>query len=377
MPYREGRKWRGAVRYTPFAGKQLRRTMLFDKQKDAKSWERETTKALELADRQNMKDMNTVGRALTTGRWAELYMDFVQTAWTEKTYDAKRRAFKRLFRDSIRPTLPVGEITPAMALDHLSKLKRRKNGNTANKDRMNLVAAWNWGIKYHNLDRLNPFQLVDRFPEKRHPRYVPPFDDFIAVLDIADRLERLILLCTFYTAARKSEVFRIKWSEVNFAKTTVGLWTQKRRGGDWEFDEVPMAESLKKLLAERKLEAGKSEYVFDQSRWMVRDCHSWWLVKLCKKAEIKKFGFHGMRHLAASIGIDAGANILDIQQLLRHKSTTTTERYIHRVSKNNIAVNALDEALKSRHALFDKATKTADENLKDTSSHEDEPRAAN
>ena len=62
---------------------------------------------------------------------------------------------------------------------------------------------------------------------------------------------------------------------------------------------------------------------------------------------MRKFGFHGIRHLAAGIGIgiDAGANILDVQQLLRHKSSRTTERYIHRIKKENRAVDALDGVL--------------------------------
>lgn len=169
MPYKEGKKWRGAVRFTPSAGKQLRRTKLFDRKREAEAWERETIKALELADRQKRKDMDTVGRLLVAGEWAERYLDYAKATWSEKTYDSKRRAFKRLFRDSIRPEMPVGEISPAVALDHLSKLNRRKNGNTANKDRKNLVAAWNWGAKYHNMNRVSPFQLVDKFPEKRTP----------------------------------------------------------------------------------------------------------------------------------------------------------------------------------------------------------------
>ncbi|GAB7024088.1 tyrosine-type recombinase/integrase [Salidesulfovibrio brasiliensis] len=358
MPYKEGKKWRGAVRFTPSAGKQLRRTKLFDRKREAEAWERETIKALELADRQKRKDMDTVGRLLVAGEWAERYLDYAKATWSEKTYDSKRRAFKRLFRDSIRPEMPVGEISPAVALDHLSKLNRRKNGNTANKDRKNLVAAWNWGAKYHNMNRVNPFQLVDKFPEKRHPRYVPPFADFKTVLDTADEYERFVLLTTFFTAGRKSEIFRIKWSEVDFDKGTVGLWTQKRRGGNWEFDEVPMADALRAELAKRKLQAGKAEFVFDQSLWMVRDSHNRWLSKLCDKAGVRQFGFHGIRHLSASIGMETGANILDIQQLLRHTSTRTTERYIHRTTRNNRAVSALDKAMRtpsSEHGLWDKA----------------------
>jgi integrase len=119
-----------------------------------------------------------------------------------------------------------------------------------------------------------------------------------------------------------------------------------------------MADALRAELAKRKLRAGKAEFVFDQSLWMVRDSHNRWLSKLCNKAGVRQFGFHGIRHLSASIGMETGANILDIQQLLRHTSTRTTERYIHRTTRNNRAVSALDKAMRtpsSEHGLWDKA----------------------
>ncbi|GAB7021899.1 tyrosine-type recombinase/integrase [Salidesulfovibrio brasiliensis] len=347
MPYKEGKKGRAAVRFTPSDGKQLRRTKLFDKKREAEAWERETANALELADPQKRKDMNMAGRALASGEWAEMYLDYGKSRWVEKTFDEKRRTFRRLFRDSIRPELLVAEISPTVALEHLSNLKQRKTGNAANKDRKNLVAAWHWGIKYHNMKRVNPFQLVDKFPEERHPRYVPPIVDFKAVVDLADEYERFVLLTTFFTAGRKSEIFRIKWDEVDFDRKTVGLWTRKRNGGDWEYDLIPMADSLRFEFAKRKLKAGKAEHVFDQTHKMVKDTHNRWLGRLCKKADVKRFGFHSVRHLAGSIGIQAGASILDIQQLLRHVSKRTTERYIHRLTQNNRAVDALNKSMQT------------------------------
>src|SRR5208283_5064397 len=54
-----------------------------------------------------------------------------------------------------------------------------------------------------------------------------------------------------------------------------------------------------------------------------------WLGTLCERAAVEPFGFHAIRHLSASILDDAGYPITVIQALLRHRSATTTARYLH------------------------------------------------
>lgn len=48
---------------------------------------------------------------------------------------------------------------------------------------------------------------------------------------------------------------------------------------------------------------------------------------LCDKVEVTPFGFHSIRHLSASILFKLGYEVGVIQQILRHKSPNTTERY--------------------------------------------------
>jgi len=43
---------------------------------------------------------------------------------------------------------------------------------------------------------------------------------------------------------------------------------------------------------------------------------------------VKPFGFHAIRHLTASILYHKGYEVSVIQSILRHKSPTTTNRYL-------------------------------------------------
>lgn len=52
------------------------------------------------------------------------------------------------------------------------------------------------------------------------------------------------------------------------------------------------------------------------------------MKSICKKAGVKPFGFHTIRHLGAVILYKEGEEVSTIQKMLRHKHATTTDRYL-------------------------------------------------
>jgi hypothetical protein len=52
------------------------------------------------------------------------------------------------------------------------------------------------------------------------------------------------------------------------------------------------------------------------------------MKRICKKAEVKPFGFHSIRHIHASILFNEGSELSVVQRQLRHTNPNTTARYL-------------------------------------------------
>ena len=147
-----------------------------------------------------------------------------------------------------------------------------------------------------------------------------------------------MLLAFLFLGARRGEVFRLRWEDVDFLAHRVRLGTHKTRNGDMRYDWVPMPETLRDALQDwQKERPFKTEWVFsclDDSpsphhnpgeRYRARGR---FMKKMCERAGVKPFGFHALRHLHASLLYNEGAELSVVQRQLRHTNPNTTARYL-------------------------------------------------
>ena len=60
------------------------------------------------------------------------------------------------------------------------------------------------------------------------------------------------------------------------------------------------------------------------------------MQRLCENAKVKPFGFHAIRHLSASMLFNLGYDLGVIQAILRHRSPSTTERYLKSIGMERV-----------------------------------------
>ena len=283
---------------------------------DAKSW------AAEEEQRQTL--------TISLGEWATAYLDYSKETHVRGTYDGKRMAFRGLFQ-VLEHKLPVDALTKQAAIKALRTIGRKVSGNTLNCHRKEYLAAWNWGIDELDLSELCPFARVKKARHDKQPRYIPPLKDVFRILDAAEPQDRVMLLVMLHTGARKGEVFRLRWDDVDFETGSIRLGTRKRKGGGMEYDLLPMTTELRMALANLKAKAS-ALYVFPRGQTgRPYQGRNRYMERVCRRAGVRHFGFHALRHLSASMMARAGLDLLTIQAMLRHKHSTTTNHYLRQL----------------------------------------------
>lgn len=306
--------------------------------------------------------------------WTDDYLDWIMNnGFADKTYREKKAAFVALANHpGVSKDMTVDAIDRFLAAELFDTQVKSRSGNAVNKDRKNLGVAWQWGRNHYRQwpKGDNPFLAVAKKHETRQPRYVPPEADFWKVYDhVANRAhetgtaaavqDRVMLLAYLHLAARRSELFRALWSDVDFSRGSIRLWTSKREGNGMEYDWLPMSKELTaelKMWAEQRLgqDTDDKQHVFvclsevpvnEQYYGLPFIKRSHVLARWCKKVKVNKFGWHAIRHLTASTLYRRGYSLSHIQAVLRHKSATTTARYLRSLGVNEVR-DMLDAGLR-------------------------------
>jgi integrase len=231
----------------------------------------------------------------------------------------------------------------------MQDVAKKVSANSANVDVRHIKAAYNWAINAGMINCDNPCARIAPYKVEKRERYMPSMDDFQKAINACEtEQDRLMLLTYFETSARLREVLNLKWSDVNFEAAQIQLWTGKRKGGR-EADWVGISSHLVAFFRKQKLETGFKEYVFISPKTGTRFYNRpKFFTGLAKKAGIKRFTAHEIRHLSASEMYHGGAPVAYIQKRLRHTTATTTDRYLHGlrgVAQSSIIANASAQLL--------------------------------
>lgn len=267
---------------------------------------------------------------------ATRYLEHCKARMQRNTWRAKAHYYRGLV--SFLGRVPgAEELTKLEILDFLEHIQKTDGAKVANRHLKDLKALYNWGFG-HDLIKTNPCKTIEPFAEEKSVKYVPPAEDIDKVLMAADQDDMDLLIVLYHTGGRIGEIFRLTWGDVNFEKRWIRLWTRKRRRGELQEDRLAMSDKLYHVLRRRWDARDKGlNHVFTNIRGTVLTYQSKrnLMRRLCQKAGVKEFGFHAIRHHVASIIADSGkATLGQIQKFLRHRRPSTTEGYLHEVSRD-------------------------------------------
>lgn len=179
--------------------------------------------------------------------------------------------------------------------------------------------------------KTNPTRGVKRYKDNRRDRFLSPAElgtlgDVLAELEKhgGDPRHINIIRLLALTGARKNEIARLKWSEIDRAMGMLRLEDSKTGA-----KVIRLGSAALKLI--EGLRANGSLYVFPDRRDLKRPIGNldWAWVGIRKRAGMEDLRIHDLRHSFASAGLAGGEGLHLIGKLLGHSHVSTTSRYAH------------------------------------------------
>ena len=298
----------------------------------AKEWEEEETKnALN-----QMASIPTPTGLEKLLAWGEAYLLYAEKTMSRQTHVEKQTVMKSFFAFCHSEKIEeVQGVTNAKAHKFLFALADKRGPKVANKARKNLIAAWNWGVDFVDdfPQTSPPFRKVKAFPVEKKQRYVPPEEDVIKVLQQVTGQDLVFLLTLYFTGARRGEIFRLVWDDVQLVEGKIRLKDSKAGSGAKRVRWLELHPELIRALSWwKEARPCKVDNVFmqvhcDGTRGEPYRQRRHFMNALCEKAGVKPFGFHAIRHKSAAITFEeSGLNSAQI--LMGHYRATTTDIYV-------------------------------------------------
>jgi integrase len=202
---------------------------------------------------------------------------------------------------------------------------------TINRYHAALMAVFTWSIKQRLAPRgfENPARKIERTPEKNAVvRFLADTERerlFEACRESTWPRLYLLVLMALTTGARRGELLGLTWGDVDLERAIAHVKTTKN-------DHPRALPLLPAVLAElRRFASARPEACVFPSRSRLtapRHFESSWLAAV-KRAGIRRFRFHDLRHSCASYLAQNGASLLEIADVMGHRQLAMVKRYAH------------------------------------------------
>jgi integrase len=264
---------------------------------------------------------------------------------TLKSHDRDKELANHLlssFGDSI-----LTVITPRSISEY--KVKRRDEGaspRTINYELALMSHAFNLAIKEWEWLKDNPVSRVSREKVNNMRERWLTFEEEGKLLDASPKWLQELIIFSLETGLRQGETLNLQWPQVDLFRRTITILEQKNRGKD----TIPLNErALEVLKAKAKIRRIKTNYVFYNNNRnrigvsnLLRAFYS-----ATKKANLKGFRWHDLRHTFATRLVQAGVDLYSVQKLGRWKNIQMVMRYAHHYPESlRAGVEALNKVRK-------------------------------
>lgn len=302
----------------------------FNRLTDAKKWQRHTTANIEAGRVIPVRE----AKRTTFSDLVERYISDVLPAKSPHQQKVQRGHLKWWTSELGAYTLQ--NVTPALITkcrDKLSKTSPPRGGDYS----PTTVRHYLGTLSHVFSVAVSDWQLLDKNPLQsiRKPRATPGRVRFLSEDERLSLLEACkksphpylysIVVLALHTGMRRGEILSLTWKSIDFQRKRIIL--EKTKNQDRR--SVPLSDlALERLQVHAKIRRIDSDLVFPSKAGGIASIYKAW--NLARKASgVTNFKFHDIRHTAASYLAMSGASLLEIAEVLGHRTLQMVKRYAH------------------------------------------------
>lgn len=187
----------------------------------------------------------------------------------------------------------------------------------------------------------NEWEIIDKLPKIKKMKITAKKIDFLTeeelqlLLRNSDGLLRDLITVAARTGLRWGELSALQWNNVNLTGTEPSITVidavyeeiiGPTKSGKARY--IPLTNEVHQVLLGRHKEMG---FVFadKDEKFLAHTTYLNQIKKACKKAGLRKIGWHTLRHTFASHLAMKGVPIIALKELMGHSSINTTMIYAH------------------------------------------------
>lgn len=262
--------------------------------------------------------------------YAEKY-NVMYNWWIDKIGDFKIREFSALNLTQCKHLL-ANEII-------IKKGKETKRGNnTINKYLMCISAVLTYAVKEFEIIDINPVTKITLMPRPQGRTRFLSLEEIEKLLSACKKhsdMLYLFVLISISTGGRYSEILNLKIENIDYNNNQIYFLNTKNKTNRGVFLDSDILNILHEYLIKEEIHSG---FIFINKKtnklYYVRQA----LQAVIKDIGLEDFHIHDIRHTTASYIAMNGGSLLDIAEILGHKSLTMARRYSHLTQKHTSEV---------------------------------------
>jgi integrase len=233
---------------------------------------------------------------------------------------------------SILGSKKLSEITVKDVDDYKMNRVKDVKAVTVNRELTALRRLFNLAKKWRKFFGDNPVSLSGLIKTESQRMRVLSVEEEKRLLQSSSTHLIPIIKTALLTGMRQGEILTLRWDDVNLETDLITIRAEVSKSK--KSRKIPVSKQLRKLLLEQKLKNSTTGHVFVTNLGEPYSAKNHSALKRTfttarKKADIKDFVFHDLRHTAATRMAENSASIIAVKEILGHADIKTTMKYFH------------------------------------------------